>query len=1160
MNVAEFYKGCRQDSVNDCRKSLEQTDWFFSHVKLDPRSGDALSQTMTSFLVDLQKPKESSVSKDRLWRIIDHCRDSLTHIYRSLNENPHREHAQLPLHSVRELDASCFMKLSNRPGRTIREKVSGNPYIQAVRHYQSIDLTENRLVKAFSERILELLMLKAENLNEPEDAAVITIQKWLNTDETRQIGRWDNFPPNNTLLSHRDYRRVWDSWRWLQSLEDDLSKDVSDVNRRTKVIDFWSKLSSAYQYEKFMLAEMPLDNDFEKFSIQPWNLHPICGVVDNTVRKFNYGDGIPVVKGVKKTSQKQFKEKNPICIDLTEIKPVYVSESLKNPMKLPYRMIWQDWKSTAIDVFDGDFVYKTDDNETVSIIDLFTNSNIPEATLKRAAAEFANKLKSNFENKNLIWLVPDHLDDFELDLIRRNVNLVFPNAEPLPRSIAAIFENFDAICKNIKSEGLWGKEYSLIVIDHVLGKKNAIKVDVTFDEEVKKKNPASKGIVFARHPCIELNDVLETGCAYDSIDVNGTFIPLKPEKTGENRKFDFAKLGKIRGRLEINEPPVKGGLELKKLQGEYNNIPLWCDYLPELSTRLPDTKGAMHHEFFVGKDKKIQAKRGVSTKIDVGFKFTIPAGKKFVRLPLFKGDGNVKTNYVAMLESNQLPFAEDVKCSLNLTYTYGVNDPYELIFIPENNKYRPITVRWFNEKDVPIDISALPVPEFPPQKGWSEYDPDYLDGVINKLEILGVTMVPYEGEIIKDAKDRNGNRYFIISCGDASVFCGGKKVTPKVPSEDMLGETIYFHLAVSEEDKFTAVGASFSRDKLDLKSGFVRFPLIMLWNYGRSLSDASAPSTFRVKMMKILKDYEEKLNNPAMTDFERSKIAAACSIMHKDAPKFAWDYIESLLDKPEWHPAEVRYLAYAMGDLSLPIQKKILERVADGVGSQNTASAHNSLSCLSLAIWRHENVLSALSNSELRSIRNALIQWLYQLNAQCSKINWKSIEQQKFFCREHGSKNQGKHRYVKKCCSLATKIFGFCNNESNLDSLELSMDDCEKIAYKLNGVNEILAEISNVIDLLFALIRTRKSGDSTIQSLFDPKKHLTFECIRQINSLQKLVLSKKLKLKTRVVIAENESKSGEQTTFDALTMYLNGDDAANSIRISIDDSEDAEES
>ena len=1156
MNVIEFYSACRQEPANDCKQSLVQTDWFFSHVKLDPRSGDALPQTMTSFLVDLQKQKESIVCKDRLWRIIDHCRDSLTHIFRSLNENPHREHAQLPLHSVRELDASCFMKLSNRPGRTIREKVSGNPYIQAVRHYQSIDLTENRLVKAFSERILELLMLKSECLNEPEDEAIVTIQKWLNTDEAKQIGRWDNIPPNNTLLSHRDYRRVWDSWRWLQSLDENLSKDVLNVTHRRNVIDFWSKLSSAYQYEKFSLAEMPLDIDFEEFYIKPWNSLPIYGVVDKIIHRFNYGDNIPAVSGAKKSIQRQFKEKDLVCMDLTEINPVYFTESLANPTKLPYRMIWQDWKNTTIDVFDGDFVYKNDDNETVSIIDLFTSTNISATTLKRAAAEFANKLKSNFENKNLIWLVPDHLDDFELDTIRRNINLVFPNAEPLPRSIASIFENFDAICDNINAEGLWGKEYSLIVKDNILGKKNAIKIDVTFDEEVRKKNPASRGIVFARHPCIELNEVQKNGCAYASIDLNGTFTDFEPIKSSKERNLNLAALGKIRGCLEINDSPVKGGLELKKLQGEHNNVPLWCDYLPELSTRLPDKKGTMHHEFFVGKDKKIQAKRGVSTKIDVGFKFTIPAGKKIVRLPLFKGDGNVKTNYVAILESNQLPFAEDVKCRLSLTYTYGVNDPYELIFIPENAKYRPITIKWFNEKDVPIDISTLPVPEFPPKKGWNEYD---LEGVINKLEILGVTMVPYKGEILKDRIDKNGYRYFIISCGEAGVYCSGKNVTPAPPSEDMCGRTIYFHLAASEGDKYSATKASFFRDKLDLKSGFVRYPLIMLWNYGRSLTDASAPNSFRVKMMKILKDYEEKLNDPDMTSFERSKIAAVCSIMHKDAPKFAWDYIEALLHKPEWHPAEVRYLAYAMGDLSLPIQDKILGRVVEGAVDKNTTSARECLASLSIAIWRHENVLQKLTSSELRSLCSALIQWFYQLNAQCSKINWKYIEQQKIFCREHGSKNQGKSRYTKKCCSLATKIFGFSNSESNVDSLGLSKEDLEKIGFKLTSINEVLVEISNAIDLLFALIRTRKSGDPTIQSLFDPKKHLTSECIKQINIFQKLVLEKQLKLKTRVVIAEKESKSKEQTMFDALTMYLNGDDAANSIRISIDDSEDSEE-
>ncbi|MBN0509430.1 DNA-binding protein, partial [Pseudomonas aeruginosa] len=117
----------------------------------------ALPKSLSGFLAKVAQPEASEITRDRLWRITEHCRASVERLFHSLNESPRREHALLPVHAVRELDANSFIKLSNRPGRTIREKLAGNPYIQAVRRFQSVDLPENRLLKAFAIRLAEML-------------------------------------------------------------------------------------------------------------------------------------------------------------------------------------------------------------------------------------------------------------------------------------------------------------------------------------------------------------------------------------------------------------------------------------------------------------------------------------------------------------------------------------------------------------------------------------------------------------------------------------------------------------------------------------------------------------------------------------------------------------------------------------------------------------------------------------------------------------------------------------------------------------------------------------------------------------------------------------------------------------------------------------------
>ena len=83
---------------------------------------------------------------------------------RSLSENPRREQAYLPIRDVKELNATSFIALSRRPGRNVREKLAGKPYMQAVRRYQSVDLPQNRLVKEFVTQLADLLELRRKYL------------------------------------------------------------------------------------------------------------------------------------------------------------------------------------------------------------------------------------------------------------------------------------------------------------------------------------------------------------------------------------------------------------------------------------------------------------------------------------------------------------------------------------------------------------------------------------------------------------------------------------------------------------------------------------------------------------------------------------------------------------------------------------------------------------------------------------------------------------------------------------------------------------------------------------------------------------------------------------------------------------------------------------
>ena len=284
MNLSEVYRAYGEDSEvgAQARLLLDQQHWYASIAEFDPKTGDALPLAFDEVLHRLVNRTETAFIRDRLWRIVDHCRLSLEHIFGSLSENPRREQAYLPIRDVKELNATSFIALSRRPGRNVREKLAGKPYMQAVRRYQSVDLPQNRLVKEFVTQLAELLELRRKYLGH-EDDLLGDIHRWLRTDEAQAIGRWDNLPPNNTLLSHRDYRRVWDAWRWLQVLDDNLARDASELDVRAATVEKWDGFGTSYAEGATLFGDMPVLFDYDNFAIETLaRARPSRGGIDDS--------------------------------------------------------------------------------------------------------------------------------------------------------------------------------------------------------------------------------------------------------------------------------------------------------------------------------------------------------------------------------------------------------------------------------------------------------------------------------------------------------------------------------------------------------------------------------------------------------------------------------------------------------------------------------------------------------------------------------------------------------------------------------------------------------------------------------------------------------------------------------------------------------------
>ena len=973
MTLIKLYRTHKQAGIEgeNSRALLSQAHWFSVNVTFDPKTAEALPQSLTSFLARVAQADDSERRHDRLWRITQHARASVERLARVLNENPRRGHALLPIRAVRELDANSFIKLSNRPGRTIREKLAGKPYLQAVRRYQSVDLPENRLFIVFVSRLAELLLLRQDLLSEEEDSLLPRIQSWLRTDEALAISRWDNPPPNNALLSHRDYRRVLDAWRWLQTLDDDLSRDVAQIEQRRETMRRWTEYAQLYRAGSHRFAEMPVCFDYEGFEIRPWCLEP-------------------VIQKAKPALRRSFEKKEihrPVCVDLTLLQPRYAS-STQPAALLPYTFIWQRWHKGSecvdIDLFNSDAVYVHADASSVASPDLFFSKATGADHLDVAARAFATKLRDTFKHDTLLWLVPDFLTDFDVEIIRRNLNACFPHAEPLPRSIAAVFKQVDY--STIDKD-----DYAIAVVDTTGGTICVTKLIARYDSDLEAVVPETCGIYWDRCPPVVIPDTGSTnrqaaGFEHLTVDSHGHWHtvahPRKPQFIAPSPLKSNPRIGDFDLLINLTESPVAGGARLDSLQTRAGAIPLWRDRIPELSIKV--IKNGRYQRFhLVSRDTTVKPIRGTSVAVPVQEDFTLPAGRPFYQFPLFLGENDYELGFSARLDSPAFPLKSDVDCRLNLTFEYGADDPYKLTFCPLDNSFPPVRATWPRTEDVVI--TDAPAPEYPAAMPWSELrsvpklngegTSDLLDWTLSSiLEMFRTT-----GEISHPWRiDKKGGHYTYARCSEnRNVFLHENNFVEEFSFKHFgVGDVVSFGVreSFSRYSGARIAGAGFE-DTPELLTAHIRkglyFPVIQVWRDGRSISDSACPSEFADSMRQNIEYLSSLVQDDQIPEAVQNEILFLMACMHKDMPDYC---VKRIIEEVEGGDIrDPQAIGFALGDMSQDWQQEVLSRlVAD--------PTEDVLRVFAFAIWRDRHFVEQFTLSELQTI-------LVSLNAVLSRVS-----------------------------------------------------------------------------------------------------------------------------------------------------------------------------
>lgn len=278
-NYEEFLRAFHgtEEQQYDAGLLLTMRDWLIRMDKsLEREDG---TQSLDAALSG--EPYLSSVrpeeKQDTVSRILEESFQAFRTISVQMREVIVRENVKLPVYKVREMNRYGMMWLSRRPGRTVREKASGSNTIMAVARRMTLDTGENRLFLEYLRQLSGVLQDKLQALppsgrSAREEDMLRQIQLFLRNDALEEIRPWGNLPPNNTLLSDQNYRKIWNGWSGLQQIDDLAEQDSAHLPERMSTLFFVELLKALKRLGR--VPQLPLLLDYTGFRVE------ICGPED----------------------------------------------------------------------------------------------------------------------------------------------------------------------------------------------------------------------------------------------------------------------------------------------------------------------------------------------------------------------------------------------------------------------------------------------------------------------------------------------------------------------------------------------------------------------------------------------------------------------------------------------------------------------------------------------------------------------------------------------------------------------------------------------------------------------------------------------------------------------------------------------------------------
>lgn len=817
-----------ESEKNDAALLLMIQNWIINII--NSSEDDILDYSLDKLLEQIQEQKAIIEKKDSLSAILDYSIISFHRLVESMHEKIVREHVRMPSYKAKEIDGYSINWLSKQTGKTIKQKISstGNS-IMAVQRRMSFDTAENRLLLAFVKEMRDILNLKFDYLPEAlirreEEEFLGELSSFLNRDDIDEIGRWENTPPNNTLLSDQNYKKIWRAWNELKKIDERIKNDSEGIAERVSCVFFIEILSCLRRSLK--IPQVPVEVDYDTYRIyieskeilcldydnQQWILNKKGNIVsleskyinvkaefendtiklavnDKCVKDFKlsiHGFNTCIKLFVSKSGIKLYpidivnnsnccEEKiyKNVIIDLFSLYPDYIGDSELNV--LSERIMQQ--KITGIDI-DGDtrnYYISCDKSNAIKMITGKTQTYTVPFAVDSADMQQMKRLlqlvSDHIRTESFTYIFPDAYNELQLSMVHSAAKIAYGKVRNIPLSIGAAFDYQDT--DDFKSNFNTG-DYLLFL--------NLIDDEITmtlllggYDEKVKIDIPEYKGVVWERHPTSTfkitqniqdfiIDRLLKSGCKkaekvyrlfgieglkkeigksslffgdswFDiKEDINSIFSSFKIDITGfvdeflrKNRSIikhspvhlisfidSFVYKGRLPYIYKDKIGVLKGCNKLQNIEKRTKNI-LWHDHLPALAIKM------LYGKFDLIKDFRVEPSFDKEKPIPIEKSFVLPKNCKEYHLKLVQDESARKMEYEAVIKNPAFPLKQDTECELKMSYTYGAEEPYKLLFVPkssENSEFSEAKVQWTKLEH--YTINDLKSPEFPRKLSWDE--------------------------------------------------------------------------------------------------------------------------------------------------------------------------------------------------------------------------------------------------------------------------------------------------------------------------------------------------------------------------------------------------------------------------------------------------------